>query len=298
MQTRTAKVGPLGKFVRAATNIFPENHFLQTSRYIVRSQKIPPSFDGFRLVHLSDLHGCTFGRNNSRLLYKIEEESPEAIMLTGDIADRQMEHYGKLFQFVKALCAECSVYFVDGNHEEDLSSQKRHQLMNGLRLCGVHLLDNCSAKLEHGKEFICLSGYRVPLRYYRADGHGKARPQLKAETVSEALGTCNQQEYHILLAHNPLFFEAYAAWGADLTLSGHIHGGMIRLPHYGALLSPERSFFPRYSEGIYRSQEFPERQMAVSRGLGCGARINNIPEIVVLTLRHAQEGGTAEPQKG
>lgn len=287
MQTRTAKVGLFGKVVRAATNIFPENHFLQTSRYLVQSQKIPTAFDGFRIVHLSDLHGCTFGHENSRLIRRVAQESPEAVMLTGDLADRQMEHYEKLFQLVKALCAECPVYFVEGNHEEDLSSQKRHLLMDGLGSYGVHLLENRSEELQCSGEKIRISGFRVPLRYYRVSGHGKARPKLEAETVSKALGACSPQKYTILLAHNPLSFEAYAAWGADLTLCGHIHGGMIRLPHYGALLSPERTFFPRYSEGVYRSQKFPERQMAVSRGLGCGARINNIPEIVVLTLRHA-----------
>jgi predicted MPP superfamily phosphohydrolase len=90
--------------------------------------------------------------------------------------------------------------------------------------------------------------------------------------------------YGILLTHNPLCFPVYARWGADLTLSGHVHGGMIRLPILGGLLSPEREFFPKYSAGIYGEDD---KKLLVSRGLGSGvfgARIFNIPEIPVITL--------------
>lgn len=102
------------------------------------------------------------------------------------------------------------------------------------------------------------------------------------------MGVYDSAQYGVLLAHNPLCFDSYAKWGADLTLCGHVHGGMIRLPFAGGLLSPEREFFPKYSAGIY---EHSGKKMIVSRGLGSGTfgiRILNRPEIVVITLAHSR----------
>ena len=93
-----------------------------------------------------------------------------------------------------------------------------------------------------------------------------------------------KSQYNILLAHNPLIFEEYAKYNVNLIFSGHVHGGMIRLPIIGAILSPERKFFPKYNNGIYRVKD---KIMIVSRGLGHsrpGIRIKNKPELISITL--------------
>lgn len=294
MKTYQEKRGVIGGAVRAVSTVFPENYLLRTSRYRIVSGKIPAAFDGFRIVQISDLHGCRFGKENRRLLAKIDAEKPDLVVMTGDIADRRTKDYEPIYRFAKTLCGEYPVYFVYGNHEQELSCLKRRTFLDGLRGQGVRILDNETERLKRGGEAVALCGTRIPLRYYRWNRHGKSRPALCAEEMERLLGECGP-EYTILLAHNPLFFEAYAFWGADLTLSGHIHGGMICLPHFGGLLSPERSFFPRYSAGLFR---IGERCMAVSRGLGRGPRVNNRPEIVSLILcRTPSRGNEGTPRE-
>lgn len=284
MKTRKAKSSLMGQAVKAVSAVFPENHFLQVSQYRIQSEKIPRAFNGFRIVQLSDLHGCSFGRNNRRLLERIKSASPDAIFMTGDMADRQTRDYQGVFGLSKALCEEFPVYYVTGNHEQELLGPRRRAFLEGMRGQGVHILDDNAIDLERSGETIRLYGIRIPLRYYRSYGRGKRHPDFTAEDACRLLGTCEREKFSILLAHNPFYFDAYAGWGADLTLCGHVHGGMIRLPHFGGLLSPERKFFPQYSAGLYVSKDNQRRQMLVSRGLGSGARIFNRPEIVVVTL--------------
>ena len=274
----------LKRIVNAVSILFPENYRLGTTRVCVASPRLPAAFDGFRIVQISDLHGCRFGAENCRLLAAVAEEKPDLIALTGDIADRETRDYEMIFRFAKALCGQSPVCFAYGNHEQELLPSRRKEFLAGLRKAGVRILDNGSVRLERGGEAIALFGVRVPLRYYRWNSRRRRRPEVSEDLLGRLLGP-RGPEYTILLAHNPLYFEAYAAWGADLTLSGHVHGGMLRLPRLGGLLSPERSFFPRYSAGLYR---LGGRSMEVSRGLGRGPRVNNPPEVVSITLCRAE----------
>ncbi len=272
----------LGRLMRAAAPVFPENYFPERTEYRVESEIIPKSFDGFRLVQLSDLHGCTSPRNVRLLLELISTAAPDAVVLTGDMADRLDRDYTALFGLFRTLCQRYPVFFVSGNHEQELIGARRREFYRGMAKQGVRILDSDSVEISRSGETIRLYGLRIPLRYYRR-GRGKRRPELSAEKIETILGSCGG-EYAVLLAHNPFFFEACAQWGADLTLSGHVHGGMVRLPYIGGLLSPERRFFPRYSGGMYESEAAGGRRMIVSRGLGKGARLGNRPEVVSVTL--------------
>lgn len=274
----------LGRLMRASALFFPENYFPERTEYRVESKKIPKAFDGFRLVQLSDLHGCTSARTVRRLLELISGAAPGAVLMTGDMADRLDRDYTALFGLFRTLCARYPVFFVSGNHEQELTGSRRRMFYQGMTEQGVRILDSASAELCRNGEKLRLYGLRIPLRYYR---RGKRHPELNVEKIRTFLGPCGSDAYPVLLAHTPFFFEAYAQWGAELTLSGHVHGGMIRLPHFGGLLSPERRFFPRYSGGIYESETAGGRKMIVSRGLGKGARLGNRPEVAVVTLRHA-----------
>ena len=108
---------------------------------------------------------------------------------------------------------------------------------------------------------------------------------LETEEITEALGVCEESDaFQILLAHNPVYFKQYAAWGADLTLSGHLHGGIIRLPLIGGVITPQAKLFPRYHAGKY---QIGKKTLIVSRGLGTHTipiRFNNKPELSVIHL--------------
>lgn len=281
----------LKRILYAGAAVCPENAALSVSHYEIAAEKIPAAFDGFRIVQLSDLHGRLFGKDGQRLLSKISAQRPDMIAVTGDFADEKTEDFTPLFHFSASLRAICPVCFVSGNHEQKLPPPLRRSFLAGLREQGVKILDNALVRLERDGQTIDLRGVRVPLRYYRWRGAGGRRTAFSQKKM-EHLAGLSGPFYTVLLAHNPLFFEAYAEWGSDLTLCGHVHGGLFRLPGLGGLLSPERKFFPRYSAGIYR---IGDRVMEVSRGLGKYPRINNLPEIVSLTLR--SNSGQPMPRK-
>lgn len=267
--------------------LFPENHLLQMTEYSVCSERIPPSFDGCRIVQLSDLHSCRFGRANGRLLRKIRAARPDWIFITGDMVSRTDAGAEVVFRLAEVLAVEYPVYYVIGNHEQALQPARRREFLRRLGALGVRVLDNEKTELCRGGEKIDLYGMWYPLKFYKGSKQVRKHETFGPREMRRTMGTCAAERYSILLTHDPLRFPVYAGWGADLTFSGHVHGGMIRLPGGGGLLSPERSFFPAYSGGLY---ERNGKRMIVSRGLGNGVfgpRIHNIPEVVAVNLRCA-----------
>lgn len=228
-----------------------------------------------RLVQISDLHKRRFGRHQEKLVQAVRAAEPELIVITGDLVSRDVTDYSGTAKLLEQLCAAAPVLAVFGNHELDLLPENAAALRRVMQKAGVRLLEN---------ETVTVGGIRfagLPLTpdYYRGGGWFgfTGRCTCTAETVQAALGTCAPQT--VLLAHNPLFFPAYAQWGAALTLSGHVHGGAVRLPVLGGMLSPERKFFPRYDKGQFR---IGSSEMIVSGGLG-KLRLWNPPEICVIT---------------
>ncbi len=238
----------------------------------------------FTAVFLSDLHNVSYGEKNGRLLNKIHDVHPEAIFISGDMltagSEAQMDAAIMLMQ---NLSQWYPVYYANGNHETRLKERKQtggnyEKYVSVLCSCGVHLLENTSELIEIHRMPINVTGVELPMKYY---SHFK-RQKLKKEELNELLGEPSGEIFQLLLAHSPLYFEAYAAWGADLTLAGHLHGGMVRLPLLGGLLVPQFRFFHKYDLGLYTRGE---NRMIVGAGLGDHAlkmRINNPPEMIVL----------------
>lgn len=281
------------RFLYSCAALDPENHMLSVSRFRVESPKIPEPFNGYRILLLTDLHGRRFGKENERLLRRIEEEKPHAVAVTGDMIDRSVLDCGVFLRLAETLCKRYPVYYSLGNHELYLSPKDLNGFLARLRSYGANVLDNRSAVLKKDGRRIFLYGLSCPLAYFKETRGISGHPRFGTEQMGAALGACQRDEYSVLLAHNPLFFDTYAAWGADLTLSGHVHGGMVRLPFLGGLLSPERSFFPKYCAGLYKKES---HRLLVGRGLGSGVfslRVGNRPELVSVTL--ARPG---EPEKG
>lgn len=256
-----------------------------TVHYTICSEKIPESFNGFRIVHLSDLHGRLHGKGNCELLRKIHMEKPDIIVMTGDMADESPHAVSRTLNLCRRLRKRYPVYYIFGNHEQSLDKNTLAGLMRELQAEGVILLENESRLIGKGTESIRLYGLVTPLVYYKDPlGEYQRGVHFSAEDTRQALGGIDRTYFNILLAHNPLYFPSYRDWGADLTLSGHVHGGIIRVPGLGGLLSPDCKIFPKYDGGYYR--EFG-RHLIVSRGLGNRflVRVNNPAELVVVELK-------------
>ncbi len=273
------------KACKAASALFPENHMLRVTEYAVRSERLPAAFDGFRILQLSDLHSASFGRDNVRLLQRIEAAKPDMIVMTGDMVSRSDSDRHVFFRLAETVGKAYPCYYVIGNHEQDMERDELKAFLVRLAALHIRVLDNERISLKRGEQSISLYGMWFSLKYYREAnlrfGH---TAKFTDRGMKRLLGSFDPSHYGILLTHSPLCFPVYARWGADLTLCGHVHGGMIRLPFLGGLLSPEREFFPKYSAGIYKEDG---GTLFVSRGLGSGvfgARILNMPEIAVITL--------------
>ncbi len=230
-------------------------------------------------VHFSNLTTCNQNRRvMDQVLTSVRLLRPDVIAVTGDIVSRNPGKLGipDAVAFLGRLAAHAPVLFVPGNHEMDLPKSRRNRLFRRLREQGVILLYNRTVILRG----IAFSGVVLPRTIYKnSDGGYRNLEQCTPEMLTKRLGSCRKHP-HVLLAHSPMGLPAYARWGADAVLSGHVHGGIVRLPGLGGILSPERKFFPRYTRGLYRMDG---TVMAVSAGIG-KLRIGNPAEVVCVDL--------------
>lgn len=257
--------------------IYIDNNVIEVSKCEIAFKNLPEQFDGTVILHISDLHSKVFGTDNMQLLNKIDEINPDYIMLTGDMVNATDTNFDVFINLIEAIGEKYETYYIVGNHELDLSTKYYEEICNSLLNHGVTILDNETVTLEKENQSINLHGMWYNSRYYFGE-------KFTTNSMEKLLGE-EKDSFDILLTHNPKDFDAYSEWGADLTLTGHVHGGMVRLPFIGAVFSPERTFFPKYSEGIYSKEN---SKMIVSRGLGrglTGFRLFNRPELVAITLR-------------
>lgn len=256
------------------------NSTLKTDRFSLSSARLPAAFDESVIVQLSDLHGKIFGPGNETLLRAVQAEEPDLIVMTGDLVDERTEHpLEYAAELGGALAAIAPVYYVTGNHE--WAARQAEELCAALEQAGVTCLRNETVPLERDGGRILLSGLDDPNAY--------ADQKTPEEVTAELLEQYGENDFRLLLAHrNDRFVSEYYRLGYDLTLVGHAHGGVIRLPLTDGLIDTHMSFFPSYTAGFYTVEG---AQVLVSRGLGNvypSVRLFNRPEIVSLTLRRAQ----------
>lgn len=252
------------------------NHSLETERFTFDSPRLPEGFDGCVIVQLSDLHGMEFGEDNEELIGRVREIGPDYIFLTGDLQDRYRQTPIDYSVSLGGALAEIApTYFVTGNHEwalPDVPGLKR-----ALEVAGVQVLTNEYTVLARDGDNAVLAGIDDPNGY--AD-------QKTPEEVAEEVRAAFDAPFWMLLAHRNNYFEdEYCRLGADLVISGHGHGGLVRLPFTDGLVSVERTFFPSYTAGFYQAGG---ADLFVSRGLGNSGRtfrLFNRPQVAVLTLK-------------
>ncbi len=254
------------------------NTSILTTQIHISSKSLPVSFNGFRIVHVSDLHNTEFGVNQEKLLDAVKNASPDLIAITGDLIDSRRTDLLKAMDFVNGAVKIAPVYYVTGNHEARIDEYLK--LEEKMAEAGVVLLRDKGVTIKRGEDFIRLLGLDDPSFMKKND---KIENSITL-TDAKLKDLMDENQYTILLSHRPELFNVYAAHSIDLILSGHAHGGQVRLPFVGGLVAPNQGLFPKYDEGIY---EIGPSKMVVSRGLGNSifpVRINNRPELVVITF--------------
>lgn len=258
--------------------LYIDNNMVEITKLQIVSNKIPESFDAYKILQISDFHSREFPGGNELLVKKIEKINPDIIVFTGDMVMGNEQDFTTFFNLLDQLSGKYQMYFVPGNHEVVLSAKAKQQFLDCFSRNGVTFLDNSSVELVENGEKIKLYGLWYEKKYYQSC-------ELSLEDIQQRIGIANTESYNILLTHQPKYFSLYQSWGADLIFSGHVHGGMVRLPFLGALFSPEGGFLPEYSAGQY---DLKDSVLVVSRGLGIGSRgfrLFNRPELVLITLK-------------
>lgn len=264
-----------------AVMIYDVNRFV-TVRYKLSSPKLKKSC---RFVMLSDLHNKQFGKDNEKLLAAIRRLNPDGILMAGDmITAKTGQDMQPTLRFMGKLAEEYPVFYGSGNHEYRLAlypetyGKMQKEFSDGLSEYGLSMMKNSHVLL---KEFgICIYGLEIERRFYQ---RFNTLP-MEADYLPKLLGRPDEGCFNILLAHNPDYFPEYEAWGADLTFSGHVHGGLMRLPVLGGVVSPAIRLFPRYDGGLFEGKH---GRMILGRGLGTHTlpiRIFNPGELVVVEL--------------
>ncbi len=258
------------------------------NRFVVVKERfeLPKLKKGCRFVMISDLHNKIYGKNNEKVIEAVKKANPDFVVIVGDLVTSKVKQpIEPGVALVKALSKNYKVYYSLGNHETkmklypDCFGDKYDRLVKETAHPNVKLLADESCILpEYG---ICLTGLELERAYF---ARFKKR-EMKKGHLEKHIGTVQEQYCNILLAHNPDYFEEYAAWGADLVLSGHVHGGIMRLPFLGGVIAPSYRLFPKYDGGIFYEKN---ATMLLGRGMGAHTlpfRFFNPAELYVVTLK-------------
>lgn len=268
-------------FLCLLISIYDGSRFV-TVRYEIASGK---AMKPCRMVLLSDLHNKSYGREQEKLVREIDKISPDVILTAGDMLTAvQDTPYEKALSLMRQLSSRYQIYYGLGNHEQRLQRCPEEfgtvydDYVKELADCGVTLLINENVYLPEYNVAVC--GAEIDRQYYR-----KFRKHpMDAGYLPKILGRPREDACQILIAHTPQYFEEYVAWGADMVVSGHVHGGIMRLPVFGGVLSPNLTLFPKYDGGRFA---YGKSVMILSRGLGTHTvplRIFNPAELVVIDL--------------
>lgn len=267
--------------------LISDNTSIRKDEYVIKSKKIK---NNARFVYLTDLHAKQFGKDNSRLIKRIKEIDPDFILIGGDFITTKYEfNIEPMFRVLGELANSYSIYFALGNHESRLLwdagnyNVTLEDVVSRLNSLGVIVLDNQSLLLN--KYGVKLTGITLGEGCYRKKGIATIVDMV---LLNKLVRFSKDKSYHILLAHNPEYFNEYSKLPVDLVLSGHMHGGIMRLPSGHGFISPRFKLFKSHLWGVYKSNG---TRIIISRGLAnhtIPVRLFNPPEITVVNLRNGK----------
>jgi hypothetical protein len=257
-----------------------QNNGIVITKYEYANKKLPEKFNGFKVLHISDLHNKNYGE---RLINKIKKINPDIIVITGDLIDRRKTMINTAADFIDGIVKIAPTYYVSGNHEQ--LSKHFDELKTVLHKSNVIIMDNSYATLYKNGFSIGLIGIADPAINFGKKTYLKENNfSYVRDNITKLIKDINT-DFNVLLSHRPELFSVYNELEIDLVFSGHAHGGQIRIPFVGGVLSPNQGFFPKYSEGMHSEGV---TSIVVSRGLGNSVfpfRIFNRPELVLVTLK-------------
>lgn len=257
------------------------------NRFVVVEQqfKLPKLKSNCRFVMISDLHNKVYGSHNEEIVASIDKAKPDFILIAGDlVTSKAKEPVDVGIDLINELSKRYRIYYAPGNHESKLKwrpeyfGDKYSRLVKGVEHPNVRFLNNETVLLE--QYGIALTGFELGLEYFTRF----YKKDLSKDYMEQQLGKTRNEYCNVLMAHNPQYFEEYAAWGADFVLSGHVHGGIMRLPFLGGVISPAYTLFPKYDGGVFH---LGKTTMLLGRGMGSHTiqlRFFNPAELHVVTL--------------
>ena len=236
-----------------------------------------------KIAVVSDLHNVLYGKRNEKLLQAIKDEKPNVIVIPGDLVTDKSPKNKAAYTFLVDL-AEIGipVYYSLGNHEEKFrkhDNERYRKYVSSIRKLGIHYLDNA---FEAYSKHVSFGGLTIPYDCYRK---GTKTHRLTVQDVHNCIPNI-PDGLKLVLCHNPVWFPVYEQCEYDIVFAGHLHGGIVRLPLLGGVISPQWRFFPKYDAGKF---EIGKSTMFVSRGLGAHTikfRFNNKPELMIVHLKH------------
>lgn len=266
--------------------LYLENTFLKKTEYTIYSKKLPKAFDGFKIAQISDVHNTRSRDIKKSIVKHLDEAAVDITVITGDLFDSRRTNLTPVIELMDMIKGLSIMYYIPGNHES-----RKPDVYNALKTTlysdyNVKTLDNKREKLQRNNSHIYLYGLR-DCDFYMEEQYVKdafdEQKKITEKTVRNL--RIDMSRFSILLAHRPEFFDVYSKSGANLILSGHAHGGQIRIPFVGGLVAPNQGYFPKLTSGVHEKNK---AQMVISRGIGNSVfpfRINNRPELVIITLK-------------
>lgn len=263
--------------------IYISNNILKVKRYNIKNNKIPNEFNDFKIVQISDVHSKMFGENNSILINEIKKINPDIVVMTGDIIDDSTENVVEYVKNFEPIFKLYPTYYSIGNHERKLGYKKYKLYIDTLKEKGVNVIINGSVECKRNNSIIVISALK-----FRENMQPKVLTEKRKNKyisyMKAKLSNIDQNNYNVLLTHDPENFELYEKLKVDLIFSGHVHGGLIRLGKI-CLLSPRRKLFPKYGYGRHKINN---TTLIVNSGMGNASipiRMFNRPEIVLVVLK-------------
>ncbi|MDO4329604.1 MAG: metallophosphoesterase [Lachnospiraceae bacterium] len=274
----TAAAG-LGCLLRSE---YEKRHFV-TEEIQISSSKIHQEK---RLIFITDVHDKEFGPANEKLFTEIRRIKPDGILIGGDVmVTKGVGSLEVTFRLLEGLTRIAPVFYGLGNHEmrlrleRDIYGRKYEELLEHARKLGVVMLSDQTVAFGE----LDISGVNLHSAFYKKLLFEKP-VKMPADYLREKLGAAENDRFQILMMHSPMYFKECREWGADLTLSGHFHGGTIRIPGLGGVMTPQLQFFVPWCAGTFCQDG---KWMAVGRGLGTHSiniRLNDKPQVLVIRL--------------
>ncbi len=248
---------------------------IDVSHYEIKSDKLNQKYNNYKIMLLTDLHNRDI---TEKLVKIVNEENPNIIVMSGDMINEKVDGFDNFFNLCEEL-KDKTVYYVFGNHEENMSDKNQNEFIEKIKeKTNVILLNNDKVELD---DSFTIYGFSHQVKYYLAS----TKEKIDLNYIEERIGKIDINKFNLLISHDPLLYNLYSEYGFDMVLSGHLHGGIINIPFVGGLLSPDFTFFPKYYKGVNKIEN---TNLVISRGLGYGymipIRVFNRGEVVIINL--------------